>query len=455
MAKQKSVFFCSSCGHESARWIGCCPACSEWNTFSEFKTGPTSSAKRTSASPRAHQTTMQSLENISTEQFPRFISGIDEWDRVSGGGILPGAFIILTGDPGVGKSTLLLQLGHALAQKESSVFYFSSEESLQQVKNRALRIGIANTSMLFSDQTNLETILATAREQKPNIMIIDSIQSCIVENDEYSFPGTVGQLKTAAFELMRVAKENNIAIIITGHITKDGTMAGPKVLEHMVDAVFYLQGDDRFETRILRAVKNRFGTINEIGFFQMNADGMSQVSDINALVIQNASVSPGAALICSLEGTRPVLVEVQALCIESKFGTPQRVISGLDHKRVVLIAAILEKYLRVKLSMQDIFFKVTGGFTVKETGSDLGIALALLSSHLQKPLPPYTMALGEMSLTGHIKPISSSEKQLIEAHKFGVKNLITSHKTAIGKNKFDSVIGLRSVYDLVSIFPEE
>jgi DNA repair protein RadA/Sms len=397
---------------------------------------------------------MHSLETISTEQFPRFISGIDEWDRVSGGGILPGAFIILTGDPGVGKSTLLLQLGHALAEKNGNVFYFSSEESLQQVKNRAVRIGIPHTKMLFSDQTNLETIIGIAQNKKPSLIIIDSIQSCIVENDEHSFPGTVGQLKTAAFALMRLAKENNIAIIITGHITKDGTMAGPKVLEHMVDAVFYLQGDDRFETRILRAVKNRFGTINEIGFFQMNADGMTQVSDINALVIQNASISPGSSLICSMEGTRPILVEVQALCIESKFGTPQRVISGLDHKRVVLVAAILEKYLRIKLSSQDIFFKVTGGFTVKETGSDLGIALALLSSYLQKPLPALTMALGEMSLTGHVKPISSSEKQLLEAHKFGIKNLITSHKTIVGKNKFESVTGLRSVYDLVALFPE-
>ncbi|MBM3894135.1 DNA repair protein RadA [Candidatus Dependentiae bacterium] len=452
MAKQKTIFFCTNCGQESARWIGCCTQCNEWNTYTEFKEAK--NPKKSAPLNKVSSTVMHSLNEISTEQFPRFISGIDEWDRVSGGGILPGAFIILTGDPGVGKSTLLLQLGHALSTNDKTVFYFSSEESLQQVKNRATRIGIAHTAMQFSDQTHLETIIAIAKEQKPHIMIIDSIQSCIVESDEYSFPGTVGQLKTAAFELMRLAKENNIAIIITGHITKDGTMAGPKVLEHMVDAVFYLQGDDRFETRILRAVKNRFGTINEIGFFQMNADGMSQVSDINALVIQNASISPGASLICSMEGTRPVLVEVQALCIESKFGTPQRVISGLDHKRVVLVAAILEKYLRIKLSSQDIFFKVTGGFTVKETGSDLGIALALLSSYLQKALPPHTMALGEMSLTGHIKPISSSEKQLLEAHKFGIKNLITSHKTVAGKNKFETVTGLRSVYDLVAIFPE-
>ena len=452
MAKQKTVYFCTSCGYESARWIGCCTACNEWNTFSEFKESKT--PKSTATKRQSSNTTMHALEDISTEQSARFISGIEEWDRVSGGGILPGAFIILTGDPGVGKSTLLLQLGHALAEKEQTVFYFSSEESLQQVKNRAIRVGAAHSKMLFSDQTHLEAMLSIAREQKPAIMIIDSIQSCVVESDEYSFPGTIGQLRTAAFELMRVAKENNIAIIITGHITKDGTMAGPKVLEHMVDAVFYLQGDDRFETRILRAVKNRFGTINEIGFFQMNANGMSQVADINELVLQNASVSPGAALICSLEGTRPILVEVQALCIESKFGMPQRVVSGIDHKRVVLVAAILEKYLRIKLSSQDIFFKVTGGFTVKETGSDLGIALALLSSYLQKPLPAFTMALGEMSLTGHIKPISSSEKQIIEAHKFGVKNLITSHKTVVGKNKFESVTGLRSVYDLVALFPE-
>ncbi len=452
--KNKTVFFCNECGYESARWLGCCTGCSAWNTFTEFK-APKATTKAAASAPHQRTATqLYKLDDISIEDQPRLISSIDEWDRVSGGGILPGAFIILTGDPGVGKSTLLLQIGHALTENNYHVLYFSSEESIHQVKNRAMRIGIKETKLLFSDQTSLESIIATTLEQKPDVLIIDSIQSCIIEDGDQAFPGTINQLRTAAFQLMRVAKENGIAVLITGHITKDGTMAGPKVLEHMVDAVFYLQGDDRFETRILRSVKNRFGTINEIGFFQMNADGMAQVSDINALVLQTASVSPGAALICSIEGSRPVLIEVQALCIESKFGTPQRVVSGIDHKRVMLIAAILEKYLRVKLSAHDIFFKVTGGFTVRETGGDLGIALALLSSYLQKPLPSHTMALGEMSLTGHIKPVSSSEKQILEAYKFGIKTLITSDKTLVDKAKFTKVISLRSVYDLVALFPE-
>ena len=231
-------------------------------------------------------------------------------------------------------------------------------------------------------------------------------------------------------------------------------MAGPKTLEHMVDGVFYLQGEDRWQTRVLRSVKNRFGTINELGFFQMDEHGLQEVPNINQQLIAEISYSPGSVLVSFIEGSRPILLELQALTIESKLAIPQRVVSGVDHKQVVLIAAILQKYLHIKLSVHDIFFKVTGGFTVRETGGDLGIALALLSSYLQKPLPSHTMALGEMSLTGHIKPVSSSEKQILEAYKFGIKTLITSDKTIVDKTKFTKIIALRSVYDLVAIFPE-
>jgi len=450
MSKAKSYFSCSNCQHQSIKWLGCCPICNEWDSFVQQTE---SLLEHTIAKSTSRVTAnMVPLCDISIETQPRFLTGIKEWDRVLGNGILPGSFLILTGDPGIGKSTLLLQVAHCIAQN-NKVLYFSSEESLEQVKGRALRLGINAKDLLFSDESCLETIINTALAQKPALVILDSIQNCHLSMQSHVMPGTIAQLREAAFHLMRLAKENNIAVLVTGHITKDGEMAGPKVLEHMVDGVFYLQAEDRWHTRILRSVKNRFGTINEIGFFEMEEEGLVEVSNINKRLLDDASHSIGSVLVCCLEGTRPLLLELQALVVESKFGIPQRVVTGLDPKRVVLIAAILEKYLHIRLSNHDIFFKVSGGVKIKESATDLGIALALLSSYCQKSLPPKSVTIGEISLTGNIKPINQIAMCVKEVEKFGLERILAAKNQQIKTSC--AVDGFANIYELLRLFPQE
>ena len=451
MAKQKISFSCSNCTYQTLRWLGCCPECNEWNSFSETASAHAIPGAKMVKSSGA-TATMTPLNTVHTVQVARMDSGIAEWDRVVGGGIMPSSLLILTGDPGIGKSTLLLQICNGLA-KHHIVYYFSTEESLQQVKQRAERLDVINDNLLFSDHADLETIIATAQAQKPDVVIIDSIQNCYTAAAT-TFPGSVGQLRESAFHLMRLAKENNITVIISGHITKEGTIAGPKTLEHMVDAVFYLQGEDRWQTRVLRSVKNRFGTINELGFFEMRENGLQEVPNINEHLISELSHAPGSVLVSVIEGSRPLLIELQALTIDSKLGIPQRVVSGLDQKQVVLIAAILEKYLHVKLSTNDIFFKVSGGFKIKGSSTDLGIALALLSSYFQQSIPDKSIALGEISLTGEIKPINQINLFVKEAEKFGIQQLLVAKNQKIEGSQ---CIAKRftNVYELLSLFTAE
>ena len=442
--KQKTLYKCTNCNYQPPKWVGCCPECNEWESIVGTEVGQ-KSGKRLQAS----STSMVHLSQVSSTHMERMQSGINEWDRVLGGGIMPGSFLILTGDPGIGKSTLLLQIANHLAENYR-VFYFSSEESLEQVKLRADRLNCNAPSLLFSDQAKLELIIGTAQEEKPDLVVVDSIQNCYASEIQ-TLPGSIGQLRESAFQFMRLAKENNIALIVSGHITKEGDIAGPKMLEHMVDGVFYLQGEDRWQTRVLRSVKNRFGNINELGFFEMNEAGMQEVPNINQELLNATSFAPGSALISHREGSRPLLLELQALTIASKFGIPQRVVTGIDQKRVMLIAAILEKYLQVKLSTQDIFFKVGGGFKVKDSSSDLGIALALLSSYFQKPLPEKSIALGEVSLTGQIKPINHISMHISEAHNFGINHLLVAHSQKIEKSSA-SITKFHNVYELLSLF---
>jgi DNA repair protein RadA/Sms len=376
------------------------------------------------------------------------LTGIKEWDRVTGGGIVPGSFSILTGDPGIGKSTLLLHIAQQLAQSYT-VFYFSSEESLEQVKSRAERLHIKAQNLHFSDDPNLENLLATCITQKPHVVIIDSIQNCYLPESP-SLSGSVGQLKESAFKLMRMAKEHTIAVVASGHITKEGVMAGPKTLEHLVDAVFYLQGEDRWQTRVLRSVKNRFGTVCELGFFSMEEQGLKEMSNINEHLLEELTCSPGSVLISFIEGSRPLLIELQALALQSKYGIPQRVVSGIDHTQVVLIAAILEKYLHLKFSTHDIFFKISGSFKIKSASADLGIALALLSSYFQKPLPEKSLALGEVSLTGQIKPINQMTIHAAEAEKFGIQRLLLAQNQKVETSC--TVQKFNHVYELVTLF---
>jgi DNA repair protein RadA/Sms len=444
--KQKTVFKCTNCNYQSIKWIGNCPECAQWNSFVEYKPTPPPSTSIAKVAAR-----LQPLGSVKTQTALRFCSGLHEWDRVLGGGIIPGSFSILTGDPGIGKSTLLLQIAQLLAQKHR-VFYFSSEESLEQVKLRASRINALSDALLFSDTGDLEEIIAIAMQERPAILILDSIQNCYFSQIQ-TIPGSVGQLREAGFRLMRLAKDHTIAVIVTGHITKEGVIAGPKTLEHIADSVFYLQGEDRWQTRMLRAVKNRFGSINELGFFHMSEEGLQEVPNINEQLVQESCNAPGSALISHLEGSRPLLIELQALTVPSKFGVPQRVITGVEHKQVMLICAILEKYLRVRLSAHDIFFKVSGGLKIKDSSADLGIALALLSSYTQQALPEKSLALGEISLTGHIKPINQVNEHIREAEQFNLKQLFVAKNQRLTPSSAH-VTPLTHVYDLLGLFPE-
>lgn len=447
----KASFTCAQCAYKSIKWIGCCPNCHAWDSFQQDDIPLLPKGSKRSASASIKPLSLVHLDEVPTTNQERMESKIAEWDRVLGGGIMPGSLLILTGDPGIGKSTLLLQVANKLSHNHT-VHYVSTEESLQQVSLRARRLSCGQNNLLFSDAADLDTIIAHARDSRPDILIIDSIQNCYSQSMDYVH-GSISQLREATFQLMRLAKDNGIAVLLSGHITKDGTIAGPKTLEHMVDGVFYLQGEDRWQTRILRAVKNRFGTINELGFFEMRATGLEEVHNINEHLLSEFNEAPGSVLISIIEGSRPLLLELQALTIESKLGFPQRVISGVDQKQVVLVAAILEKYLHIRLSSHDIFFKVSGGFKIKESATDLGIALALLSSYFQQPLPQKAIALGEINLTGRIQPINQLNTFMREAEKFGIEQLLVAknqkmEKTACAVKRFSTV------YELLSLFQE-
>ncbi len=445
--KQKIKYQCKACTYQPVKWLGCCPECKQWETIEEI--APSVVISKFAGAAQSSGYRLVPLSNISTNSQERFRAGIHEWDRVLGGGIMPGSLLLLAGDPGIGKSTLLLQIANRLADN-ASVLYFSSEESLEQVKLRAERTGCNTSKVLFTDQAQVESIIATIAQHKPDIVIIDSIQNCYSTNSNAA-TGSIAQLRERVFAFMRVAKDERVAILMSGHITKEGDIAGPKLLEHMVDGVFYLHGEDRWQTRILRAVKNRFGAINELGFFEMAEQGMVEVPNINQELLDAITTAPGSVLISSLEGSRPLLLELQALTIPAKFGIPQRVITGLDHKRVVLIAAILEKYLHVKLSEHDIFFKVSGSFKLKESAVDLGIALALLSSYFQQPLTEKSIALGELSLTGQIKPINQIGMHLSEANNFRINKIYVSHQQKVEQTDAP-VVRLKNVYDLLTLF---
>ena len=446
MSKQRVSYSCSNCSYQTIRWIGCCPECKEWDSFVENKIQEKALSKLHTTGQNAILT--QLIDVQSTEK-DRLKTNISEWDRVIGGGLMPGSLIVLTGDPGIGKSTLLLQVCDQLAKKYR-VFYFSTEESLQQIKQRAVRLDALNHNVWFSDTAELEKILTTVEQQKPDVLIIDSIQNCYITQASTQ-PGSISQLRESTFALMRLSKTHGITTIVTGHITKEGIIAGPKTLEHMVDAVFYLQGENQWETRILRSVKNRFGTINELGFFQMEQEGLKEVPNINEHIMQDYSHTPGSVLVSTTESSRPLLLELQALTISSKLMMPQRVISGVDHKQVILLAAILEKHLKVKLSTHDIFFKVSGGFKTKSSETDLGIALSLLSSYFQQPVPFKALAIGEITVTGHIKPIKRINSLIKDGHKFGIKQLLIARNQNIQQSSVP-VIEFGHVIELLALF---
>ena len=420
MAKnKKSVYFCQNCGYESAKWQGQCPACKEWNTFVEEQISVTKS----STLREIKQTDIVPLSQVQADDHTRVKTEIKELDRVLGGGIVPGSLVLVGGDPGIGKSTLLLQVCQNLSKKEE-ILYISGEESLSQIKIRANRMGEFTDKLKLLCETNLETIRTVIERQRPHFVVIDSIQTMFSE-DVSSAPGSVSQVRESTNVFMQLAKGLGISIFIVGHVTKEGTVAGPRVLEHMVDTVLYFEGDRHASYRLLRGVKNRFGSTNEIGVFEMRQNGLVEVENPSEYMLsgkpENAS---GSVVACSMEGTRPILLEVQALVCKSGFGMPRRTAAGTDYNRVNLLMAVLEKRIGLPLSDYDAYVNIAGGIKMNEPAIDLGIVVAIISSYKNRAVDEKMVVFGEVGLSGEIRAVSMPEQRVSEAKKLGFESCI-------------------------------
>lgn len=420
MAKSKSVFVCNECGYESSGWLGKCPACNQWNTFTEENL-VSSSGK--SSSGGAKEVKPISINDIQIDKEERHTTGLKELDRVLGGGIIKGSLILVGGDPGIGKSTLLLQVCDSL-KTGSNILYVSGEESIKQIKIRADRLGIRNPALLMVSETSFKSVERLIDKEKPGFVIIDSIQT--IFNDELtSAPGSVSQVRDVTAGLMRIAKSNGISIIIVGHVTKEGAIAGPRVLEHMVDTVLYFEGERHMSYRVLRSVKNRFGSTNEIGIFEMRDVGLVEVDNPSAIMLSGRPENvPGSVVVSSLEGTRPMLIEIQALVCPTSFGMPRRMATGIDYNRITLLMAVLEKRVGMQLSSCDAYVNVVGGLKIDEPACDLGIIMAIASSFRNTSVDEGTVLIGEVGLTGEVRAVSQIDKRVMEALRIGFKSCI-------------------------------
>ena len=425
MAKAKSAFVCQSCGTAHVRWQGRCEGCGEWNTVVEelVDSGIGAGPKMATAGGRPVQLVPLSGE---TESAARVTTGLAELDRVTGGGFVMGSAVLVGGDPGIGKSTLLLQAAAALANQGKRVVYVSGEEAVAQVRLRAQRLGLGQANVQLASETNVEIILSTLQaSETPHLVIIDSIQTLWTDRVD-SAPGTVTQVRTSAQALTRFAKKSGAAVVLVGHVTKDGQIAGPRVVEHMVDAVLYFEGDASHTFRILRGVKNRYGATDEIGVFEMTTLGLQEVSNPSALFLdQRDKDAAGSAVFAGMEGTRPVLCEIQALVATSPLGTPRRAVVGWDSSRLSMVLAVIETRCGVRIGANDIYLNVAGGLKVNEPAADLAIAAALISSLTNSPLPPETVFFGEISLAGGVRPVVHASLRLREAQKLGFKSAVT------------------------------
>ena len=449
MAKGKtSIFFCQSCGYESSKWMGQCPGCREWNTFVEETVEKKSAAK---AHERRAAGGPVCLSSIETKDEERVTTQMQELDRVLGGGIVPGSLVLVGGDPGIGKSTLLLQVCQKLADDGHEVLYISGEESLKQIKLRAERIGQFSDKLRLFCETNLELIGDTIRSSKPEVVIIDSIQTMYNE-DVSSAPGSVSQVRESTSVLMQLAKGLGISIFIVGHVTKEGTVAGPRVLEHMVDTVLYFEGDRHASYRILRAVKNRFGSTNESGVFEMRETGLTEVENPSQFMLNGRpEEASGSIVACSMEGTRPILLEIQALVARSQLAMPRRTAAGMDYNRVSLLLAVLEKRLNLHLSGSDVYVNIAGGIRINEPAIDLGVVLAIVSSSRDRAIDEKVLAFGEVGLSGEVRAVSQAAQRVQEAKKLGFTTVILPEvcREQIGEVKGVRLIGVRSVGDAV------
>lgn len=445
MAKKiTTVFFCQECGHESSKWMGQCPSCKNWNTFVEEKVNVTSSGMGGSAKNSAIKEVPKPVElaSISMKAEERIHTGIVELDRVLGGGIMHGSLTLVGGDPGIGKSTLLLQMCRLLASAGKKVLYISGEESLKQIKLRAMRIGVFQGNMLLLCETNLGLVEEAIRHAQPEIVIIDSIQT-MYQEEISAAPGSVSQVREATNVFLQLAKGLGISIFIVGHVTKEGTVAGPRVLEHMVDTVLYFEGDRYASYRILRAVKNRFGSTNEIGVFEMRKEGLIEVQNPSEYMLSGKPIgASGSVVVCSIEGTRPILIEIQALVCRTNFGIPRRQTTGTDFNRVNLLMAVLEKRLGLHIGDCDAYVNIAGGMKISEPAIDLGLIMAIVSSFKNRAIDERALVFGEVGLSGEVRAVSMAGQRVQEAKKLGYETVIMPR---VNLESMDKVEGIKTI----------
>lgn len=450
MAKAKNIYFCQECGFESAKWMGQCPACKIWNSFVEEPVAKKSGASGAASRDRAAASPTR-LSEVSLKTDERVFTDIAELDRVLGGGIVRGSLVLVGGDPGIGKSTLLLQMCKRLAEKSISVLYISGEESLQQIKMRADRLGAFEKDIMMLCETNLDTIEDVLLKNHPEVVIIDSIQTMFKE-DISAAPGSVSQVRESTNVLMQMAKGQGISIFIVGHVTKEGVVAGPRVLEHMVDTVLYFEGDRHASYRLLRAVKNRFGSTNEIGVFEMRNEGLVQVPNPSEYMLNGRPEgASGSVVSCAMEGTRPILVEIQALVCHTNFNMPRRTAAGTDYNRVNLLMAVLEKRLGLKLDSCDAYVNIAGGMRLNEPAMDLAIVCAIISSYKNFEISGRTIIFGEVGLTGEVRAVNMVEQRVTEAKKLGFSVCIVPQVNMKSLQKVEgiAVIGVSTVMDVM------
>ncbi len=438
MAKLKTKWICQNCGYETAKYLGKCPDCGQWNTLVEevFESISPSQAAKTVL----NDTIPCLINDIEIDRSIRFTTGIEEFDRVLGGGLVQGSIVLLAGDPGIGKSTILLQTGKAICKDGRTALYVSAEESASQVKLRAQRLGVQSNSLYIYSQTNFEAIKRQIDEIKPQILIIDSIQA-VYTDSVTSSPGSVSQIRECTNILMDIAKNKNITVVVIGHVTKEGNIAGPKVLEHMVDTVIYFEGDRYKSYRLLRCMKNRFGTTNEVGVFNMCDDGLHEISNPSELFLNERTQNntPGSVIIATNEGSRPLLIEIQALVGTTSYPSPRRVSNGIDYNRLLQILAVLEKRIGLNLSKQDVYVNVIGGLEIDEPAADLGVALAVATCARDVCVSPDTVIVGEIGLSGEIRAINNLDKRIKESEKLGFKKIIVPHTNTLKKEEFKNI----------------
>lgn len=454
MAKQKTKFICQDCGYESTKWMGKCPGCHNWNTLvEEIQAAPTAKRRGFVTSDGPRNVKPQPITKIERHEEARSSTHINELNRVLGGGIVPGSLVLVGGDPGIGKSTLLLQVSAMLSTNKKRVLYISGEESVRQTKLRADRLGIQEDELFVLAETDVAIIERVIDEVEPALVIIDSIQTVHLE-DVTSAPGSVSQVRECTSAFMRVAKTKGIAIFLVGHVTKQGAIAGPRILEHMVDTVLYFEGDQHHTYRILRAVKNRFGSTNEIGIFEMKEGGLEEVLNPSEIFLEERSAgAAGSAVVASMEGTRTVLVEIQSLISPTSFGNPRRMATGIDHNRISLIMAVLEKRVGLMLQNQDAYIKVAGGVRLDEPSIDLSIAVAIASSFRDVPTEPGDVIIGEVGLTGEVRRVSRIEQRVMEAAKLGFTRVIVPSKCLDGWKAPSNikVVGVSTVSEALEV----